>query len=130
MSGIGDILKPIVGAAWHSEKPTREAVTQLYVLGVQSIINEKPLVKRFEDHNLVTWKEGQAKKMEKYISSLIWKMGKPSDKAGAPSKEFSLSEVQLDLKPVIFPLALKTIVPFIGVYTLGMFFLGRSSRRK
>lgn len=128
MSDIGDILKPIIGGAWHSEHPAREAVAQLYSLGLEKILGDKPLIKRYDNHTLITWKEGQARAMQKYIARIIWSVGKPVDKA--PSREFSLSEVQVDMKPVLVPLVLKTVLPFLGIYTFLVFYMGRQSRRK
>lgn len=123
MSGISDILKPIIGGAWQSSHPAREAVTQIYALGIEKIIGEQPLINRFDDKTVIAWKPGQAKKMQGYIARILIGTAKAAPKA--PGKEFALSEVQIDMRPIIAPLVLKTVLPFMAAYTLLIWYAAR-----
>jgi len=123
MSGIGDILKPIIGGAWQSKYPAREAVTQLYALGIEKIIGEQPQINRYDDKTIITWKPGQAKKMQSYVARVF--IGTAKAAPEAPGKEFALSEVQVDVRPIIAPLVLKTVLPFMAAYTLLIWYAAR-----
>jgi len=123
VSEIGDILKPIIGAAWQSANPAREAVTQVYALGIEKITGEKPVINRLGTKTVITWQPGQANKMQKFIARTF--IGTAKAAPAVPSKEFSLSEVQVDMKPVIMPLIFKTILPFMATYTVLIWYVAR-----
>lgn len=123
---LENILGPIQGIAGQ-EHPAREAVAQLYAFSISKIIGERPDIKRYDDYTLIDWKPGQAKKMEKYLTS-VFLPGPAKAKEPPPAYGFSFSEVKLNFKPVFIPLMLKTIVPILAIYGIGAFALGRISK--
>lgn len=129
MSNLADTLSPIIGAAWNSPYPAREAVTQIYALGIENITDEKPLIERTPNRNFITWQsKEQIRKMQKALTSLI--LPDFRKEPVIPSKEFSLDEVQVDMKPIIVPLVLKTLLPSIAIYTAIVWYAARKTKRR
>lgn len=85
----------------------REAVAQAWSLWISTATGETPNVDRTAEGVDITWKPGQAKKMEAYLSEAM--------ETGEPSPDDL--NVNVPLAPVILPIALKKSIGWIALYT-------------
>lgn len=85
----------------------REGVAQAWSIWIRSATGEAPYIDRHANGVNISWKPGQAAKMEQYLSNAM----KPSE----PDPD--ALNVNVPLTPVILPLALKKSIGYIAAYT-------------
>ena len=85
----------------------RELMTQGWSLWINSATGQDPNVTRYADSVAITWKAGQAEKMEAYLAKAM---------KGSKHDPNDLN-VGVDLGPVLLPLALKKSLGYIAAYT-------------
>jgi len=85
----------------------REAVTQAWQLWIKSATGDTPVIERYPDGVDISWKPGQAQKMEQYLSEAM-KPGKPDPDA---------LNVSVKLGPVLYPLIIKKTLGYAVAYT-------------
>jgi len=94
----------------------REGTTQGLMLFIKSVTGETPFVNREGDTNNIMWRPGQADKMQAYFENLVY---------GKKKKDEKPLGVKLDVKPVVLPILLRRVAPWILVYSLSLFLIGR-----
>jgi len=97
----------------------REAVTMGWSYIIKNATGEEPNIRRAEKGNYITWKPGQARKMETYLNRAMTEET-DYDPDGI--------NVDVDLAPVLFPLAVKKSLGYIVAYTALVFIIGRFSK--
>ena len=102
-----------------------DELTQLKAQGIGAalklITGELPKIDQYPDHYTVYWSKDQQPKVSAFLDSTI-------DKMTADTKE--VNPIQIDLLPVILPVALKRIVPYILAYSALIFFIGNLTGSK
>jgi hypothetical protein len=104
----------------------RESAVQGYRIFIKSATGVDPYVARSRNGAELTWKPGQARKMEGYLGKLIpfnywYRKEKAADKKDPATGE--PLNVNVAWGKVFLPLALKTIVPPLVIYTALIIYL-------
>jgi len=86
----------------------RTAAVTAWSLWINSITGQAPNISQKPNGVDITWKPGQAKKMERYFSDAM----KPS------TPDPHALNVNVDLKPVLLPLVAKKTIGYIAGYTV------------
>lgn len=107
--------------------PGREIATKGWQLWFKSATGEEAELIRQSDKNILRWKPGQAKKMEQYFSDMFFKK---KSKDEPEKRGMGFGDVDIDWKPVIMPLAMKKVVPFIAAYTAIVVFLTYKAKKR
>ena len=101
-----------------------DATTELESMGIgaalAALTGAKPIIREYPDHYLLYWDEDGKKKVIQFLNDRITKMS--SDKTVNP--------IQIDLLPVILPVAIKNGLPYVitgsvALVLLGMFLKGK-----
>lgn len=95
-----------------SSSVTREVVTQVYVYIIESITGESPNINREQHRTYISWRPGQAKKLQDFLAAQFEEkpMTAKEVEAGPPSL-LPFSEVIVDTKSVLTPLLIKKTWP-------------------
>lgn len=88
----------------------REALTQAWAAWIMSATGERPNITYYDDGVDITWKEGQARKMEEYLAAAM------AEKEPDPNA----ANVNVALAPVLLPLALKKSLGYIVAYSAAL----------
>lgn len=112
------------GRIMLSSRPDRELITEGWSLLIDKATGERPIVQHLDDKNKIVWRAGQAKKMEQYLSGLM-KPGKQITAVPGAPGAFDLSQVEVDMKPVLTPLIIKKVLPYLAVYSIALFYLAK-----
>jgi hypothetical protein len=86
----------------------REALTQAWIMLIHNATGKEPIVERFSNGAKISWHPGQAKLMEKYLADAMKGSDKPEPDA---------LNVDVNLAPVLLPLAVKKSLGWIVLYT-------------
>jgi len=93
----------------------REGVTQGWNFIIENATGEAPYIERTEVGNFITWKPGQAKKMETYLDKAMKE--EEYDPEGI--------NVDVDLMPVLLPLLVKKTIGYVVGAVAIIFFAGQ-----
>jgi hypothetical protein len=94
----------------------REGVTQGWQFIIKNATGEDPYIRRTDRGNYITWKPGQADKMRKYLNRAV------SEESDYNPEGIN---VDVDLLPVLLPLAVQKTIGYIAIYTAAVFLLGK-----
>ncbi len=92
---------------------SREGLTQAWALWIQTATGQYPNIDRHENSVDISFKSGQASKMEAYLYDAM---------SSKPTGADDLN-VNVDLKPVLIPLAVKMSVGYVAGYTAAVIIL-------
>lgn len=84
------------------------------VIALGSITGVSPVIQEYADHYSIFWKAEDRKKVTAFLDNSIDKM--TSDKKVNP--------IQIDLLPVVYPIVLKRVAPYVVLSAIGLVALG------